>query len=97
LGDELVVVVSNDAHNRKVNAVPASERKQRLEALGVADRVVVGRPDSFARTLIDERPDVLVLGYDQRLPDAATERAVADLGVEVVQLPWYPGKEETCG
>jgi glycerol-3-phosphate cytidylyltransferase-like family protein len=96
LGDELVVVISNDAHNRKPNAVPAVERKKRLEQLGVADRVVIGRPDSFAKTLVDERPSILVLGYDQRLPDDATARAVEELGVELVQLPWFPGKGDTC-
>ena len=29
-----------------------------------------------------------------RLPDAATEAAVRELGVRVVALPWSPGKEE---
>ena len=101
MGDRLVVVLSNDAHNRKPNAVPAAERKARLEALGIADRVVVGDPGSFAGTLRREDPDVLVLGYDQRLPDAETEAAVKELGVEVVILPWFPGKEDpsaaSCG
>lgn len=94
LGDRLVVVLANDAHNKKANAVPAAVRKGRLEALGIADKVVVGQPNSFAESLRRERPDVLALGYDQRLPDADTEKAVGDLGVEVVTLPWEPGKED---
>jgi cytidyltransferase-like protein len=96
LGDELVVVVSNDAHNKKANAVPAAKRKKWLEALKLADKVVIGAADSFAKTLVKEEPDVLVLGYDQRLPDEETAKTAAELGVEIVQLPWYPGKEETC-
>ncbi|MBI3288917.1 MAG: hypothetical protein HYZ74_05305, partial [Elusimicrobia bacterium] len=36
---------------------------------------------------------VLVLGYDQRLPDAETERAVRDLGVDIVVMSWFPGKD----
>ncbi len=95
LGDELVVVLAHDSHNRKPNAVSAARRKKILEDLGVADRVLVGRPDSFARSLRRVRPKVLVLGYDQRLPDDETRRAVEELGVQVVQLPWYPGKERT--
>lgn len=94
LGDRLVVVLSNDAHNRKPNAVPASRRKAALESLGIADEVVIGAPDGFAGTLRDQRPQVLVLGYDQRLPDAETESAVRELGVEVVVMPWFPGKED---
>lgn len=94
LGDRLVVVVSNDAHNRKPNAVPAAQRVKRLKAAGVADRVVVGDARGFAQTLRRQAPDILVLGYDQRLPDAQTAREVSRLGVEVVAMPWYPGKED---
>lgn len=96
LGDELVVVLSNDAHNKKPTAVPAELRKKNLERFGLADRVLVGRPDSFAASLREVKPDILVLGYDQRLPDAETEKAVAELGVRLVVMPWFPGKERSC-
>lgn len=96
LGDEFVLVISHDAHNRKPNALPAETRRRRLESLGLADRVIVGRPDSFAQSLRAEKPDILVLGYDQRLPDEATEKLVRELGVEVVKMPWFPGKDRTC-
>lgn len=96
LGDRLVVVLSHDAHNRKANAVPARTRLRWLKSLGVADKVVIGEPDSFERSLRREKPDILALGYDQRLPDADTARAVSELGIETVNLPWFPGKEETC-
>lgn len=94
LGDRLVVVLSNDAHNKKPNAVPAAERKKRLESYGIADEVRVGDADSFAESLRSVHPDVLVLGYDQKLPDPETEQAVAALGVRVVVMPWFPGKED---
>jgi FAD synthetase len=87
-------VLSNDAHNRKPNAVPAARRLKRLRALGLADEVLVGDANGFAAMLRRVRPDVLVLGYDQRLPDAETEAAVRSLGVEVVVMPWFPGKED---
>jgi cytidyltransferase-like protein len=94
LGDRLVVVLAHDAHNHKPNAVPSRERRRRLLDLGAADKVVVGAAGSFAESLRRERPDILALGYDQRLPDAATAAAVRELGVRVVVLPWSPGKEE---
>ncbi|MDE2141760.1 MAG: adenylyltransferase/cytidyltransferase family protein [Elusimicrobia bacterium] len=94
LGDRLVVVLSNDAHNKKPNAVPSAERRARLLALDVADDVIVGDADGFAATLRRVTPNILVLGYDQRLPDAETEAAVKALGVEVVVMPWFPGKED---
>lgn len=88
------MVLSNDAHNSKPNAVPAVERRRRLQELNVADEVMIGDPDGFAATLKRVTPDILVLGYDQRLPDVETEAAVRALGVEVVVMPWYPGKED---
>lgn len=94
LGDRLVVVLSNDAHNKKPNAVPAAERKKRLESYGVADEVLVGEAHSFAESLRKVSPGILVLGYDQKLPDPETEQAVAALGVRVVVMPWFPGKED---
>lgn len=89
-------MLSNDAHNRKPNALPSAERKRRLEALGAADEVIVGDPDGFAATLRRVTPDILVLGYDQKLPDPETEAAVKALGVEVVVMPWFPGKEDSA-
>lgn len=100
LGDRLVVVLSNDAHNKKPNAVPARLRLRRMKELGLADEVMIGDPDSFARSLRRVKPAILVLGYDQRLPDAETAKAVRELGIETVVLPWFPGKEEpaeSCG
>ena len=94
LGDKLVVVLSNDAHNHKPNAAPAEQRKKWVEALGIADKVVIGGPHGFVDTVKRENPDILVLGYDQKLPDPETEAAVAELGVRVVVMPWFPGKED---
>ena len=94
-------MLSNDAHNRKPNAVPAATRKRWIEELGVADKVVIGDAGSFADTLKREKPDILVLGYDQRLPDPETEAAVKKMGVTVIVMPWFPGKEDqsssSCG
>lgn len=96
LGDELVVVLSNDAHNKKPTAVSAERRKKTLESYGLADRVVIGRPDSFAASLREVKPQILVLGYDQRLPDAETAKVVEELGVRLIVMPWFPGKERSC-
>ena len=94
LGDRLVVVLSNDSHNRKPNAVAAARRRKWVQALGLADRVIIGDAKGFAGTVRRENPDILVLGYDQKLPDPETERAVLDMGVAVVRMPWFPGKED---
>ncbi|HVA65769.1 MAG TPA: adenylyltransferase/cytidyltransferase family protein [Elusimicrobiota bacterium] len=95
LGKRLVVVLAHDAHNRKPNAVPAKIRLARLKSLGIADAVIVGRPDSFVRSLRRIKPDVLALGHDQRLPDKETEKAIKRMKIKIVVLPWFAGKEKT--
>lgn len=94
LGDELVVILSSDSHNKKSYAVPAQTRLQWLTDTKIADHVRVGREDGFAKSLIEEKPDILALGYDQKIPDEETEKAVKELGIQVVRLPWFEGKED---
>ena len=94
LGDELVVVLSSDSHNKKPTAVPAQIRLKWLKDLEIADSIRVGEENSFAKSLLEEKPDILALGYDQKLPDEETERLVKNLGIQVVRLPWFEGKEE---
>ncbi len=81
----LVVVLASDRHNRKPYAVKAEIRKRNLEKLGIADKVVVGYPDSFARTVTDEKPDIIALGYDQKLPEDVGE-LLKKMKVRVVRM-----------
>lgn len=94
LGDELVVVLSSDAHNKKPYAVPAATRLGWIQNLAIADKALVGKDDSFSKSLIEEKPDILALGYDQKIPDAETEKVILELGIQVARLPWFEGKEE---
>lgn len=85
LGDELVVVVANDSHNRKRYAVRAGIRKENVEKLGIADRVVIGDPDGFVGVVLRERPDIIALGHDQSLPKDVEER-LGELKAKVVRI-----------
>ncbi len=64
----LVVVLANDMNNRKPYAVPAKKRKKNLEKLGIADKIIVGDTEDFSKVVKKEKPDIIVLGYDQKLP-----------------------------
>ncbi|MBI4676397.1 MAG: adenylyltransferase/cytidyltransferase family protein [Elusimicrobia bacterium] len=92
-GDELVVVLAHDAHNRKAGAVPGKMRMRWMESLGLADQVVMGRPEGFAQTVRELRPGVVALGHDQHFPDRETAAVIEALAVEVVRLPWCVGRE----
>ena len=66
---KLVVVIANDRNNDRPYALPSKERKKHLEELGIADEVVVGNAGDFSIVLKNIRPSVIVLGYDQSLPE----------------------------
>jgi cytidyltransferase-like protein len=70
LGNYLVVVIATDKtvmKNKGVLLLPAEKRRQIIEKLGIADRVVVGSDSDFFKTVNNERPDIIALGYDQEL------------------------------
>jgi FAD synthetase len=94
LGDRLVIVLAHDEHNHKPNAVPAKTRLRLLREAGLADEVRIGARDGFAESLRQARPDILALGYDQRVPDRKTQAVIDEMGIRVIVLPWSPGKEE---
>lgn len=85
LGDYLVVVVAHDKHNKKPYAVPAKQRKRALERLRIADKVVIGSPKSFVNIVHRFKPRVIVLGYDQELPDEETKAVVKKIRIKVVR------------
>jgi FAD synthetase len=85
LGDELVVVLASDSHNKKAYAKPAGERKKELDSLGLADKVVVGDSDGFIGTVLREKPGVIALGYDQKMPKDV-QAQLAELKIKVIRI-----------
>ncbi|MFH1424517.1 MAG: adenylyltransferase/cytidyltransferase family protein [archaeon] len=79
LGDELVVVVANDASvKKKINNKQAA-RANIVRQQGIADRVVIGDAKDFMKTVRKIRPNVIALGYDQKNP-------VLESGIKVVRI-----------
>jgi FAD synthetase len=68
LGDELIVVLTNDKNNNKPYAKPAEQRKRNLEKLDIADKIIIGDEKDCMKVVEREKPDIIALGYDQRLP-----------------------------
>ncbi len=94
LGDELVVIVANDATVRRMKrepVMPAAVRAEMVAALKPVDQAVVGREGNMLDIVVEEiRPHIIVLGYDQELfePKALVAK-LAERGhvAQVVRLP----------
>lgn len=85
---EVFVVVARDRNVERIKGRPPDqtedERKSAVMA-AVPDAVVVlGDPEHFLVPVREIRPDLIILGYDQRLPPGVTER---DLPCPVERLP----------
>ena len=69
-GDFLVVVVARDETAQQVKGkLPTYREHQRLQHvqdLGIADCVVLGNPGDKLQVVVQHKPDVICLGYDQR-------------------------------
>ncbi len=86
LGDELVVVVARDATAKRLKHepyVPEHLRLQMVQALKPVDRALLGSPTDIYQTVVDVRPDIIVLGYDQMWDEREVEAECARRGVPV--------------
>ena len=93
-GDELVVIVANDDTVRKMKGEPILSAEMRAEVVShmkPVDRAVIGRTGDMLDIVVEEiKPDVIALGYDQRLfTTSELEDKLSDRGlkVKVVRLP----------
>ncbi|MFA5247249.1 MAG: adenylyltransferase/cytidyltransferase family protein [Candidatus Micrarchaeia archaeon] len=68
-GNKLVVIVSRDSNAKMIKGkLPYFSQKERLalvKALGIVDNAVLGDADDFFAAIRKEKPDAIVLGYDQ--------------------------------
>lgn len=76
LGSYLIVVVASDRTAGKKAIFPAEVRKKMVESLKFVDRVVIGSETDRMNILEKEKPDIVVLGYDQemQIPDFQVKR-----------------------
>ena len=78
LGDELFVVVARDENVKQIKTRypdhDEEERRQRIQALGIANEVWLGYPGrNFLRVVEEIEPDIIALGYDQSAPAGLAE------------------------
>ena len=94
LGDELVVIVANDATVRRMKREPivsAAVRAEMVASLKPVDQAIVGREGNMLDIVVEEiKPHIIALGYDQDMFEPkALEAKLAERGhmVKVMRLP----------
>ncbi len=91
LGDFLIVVVANDKNVLKSKGYllfSAEERKMILENLKIVDKVVIGDKSDFLKVVKKEKPDIIALGYDQKIneKDLREKLKTMKISCEIVRI-----------
>jgi FAD synthetase len=92
LGEYLIVVVARDETVLRVKSEwtrnSEDERLEALEKSGLADEVILGDLDDKYVAIEKYRPEVIALGYDQRvdLPELTEQLKKRKLKAEIVRL-----------
>lgn len=101
LGDVLVVGVNSDAGVRRLKGPgrplnPLEDRAAVLGALRCVDHLVAFDADTPLELLRTLRPDVYVKGGDYRVEGLPEAPLMAELGGEVVLLPYLEGRSTSA-
>lgn len=93
LGDELIIIVARDENVQKIKGFrPQDEnyRKLKLEETGIPDKVILGNLGKDPLSILKELlPDIVALGYDQRVSEENIKALLPDC--RVVRLkPFHP-------
>jgi tRNA pseudouridine55 synthase len=93
LGNFLIAVIARDQNVSKTKGrlpyYSETERVNNLEKLGLVDKVVLGDLNNPYKTIGEEKPDIIALGYDQKV---FIEGLPKNLTVKKLQ----PFKEDFC-
>lgn len=90
LGDQLFVIVALDQNVKKLkNKKPhdtAKKRKCDLEKLDFINKVYLGDKSNFLKSVLKIKPDILALGYDQKLPFNKKELKLEIPNIKIVRI-----------
>lgn len=95
LGDELVVVVACDKTVRAKKHEPITPEGMRariVDSLKPVNKVVIGREGDIFDTVKEVRPDIIVLGFDQKFDENTLEKELESRGfghIKVVRANEY--------
>lgn len=77
-GGHLTAVVARDTNIRKLKRheerFPESKRLSDVQDVEYVDEAILGDERDFSKVLEDQKPDLVVLGYDQKVPREIADR-----------------------
>lgn len=90
LGDELVVIVAREKNvkHKPKPVIPEEQRRKVVEAIRYVDKAILGDEEDIFKPILELRPDVIALGYDQHFNEdwLREELKKRGLNCEVVRI-----------
>jgi len=98
-GDKLVVILTTDkrviSEKGRASKFNQQERLRNLSKENIADEIIVGREENIYETLNQIKPDVICLGYDQKMKekDIELELKKRNLNAKIIRVnSFHPEK-----
>ncbi|MBI4992857.1 MAG: FAD synthase [Candidatus Magasanikbacteria bacterium] len=89
-GDKLVAVVARDINVEKVKGIGPfhneNERLKFVKHINLVDEAVLGDKTDVYKVIKKIKPDVIALGYDQRVYIDKLSRALVELGLNKTKI-----------
>lgn len=88
-GDELIVVIACDATVRRKKHEPITPDTMRARIVGSlkpVDRAIIGRDGDMFETVREVRPDVIVIGFDQKFDIEQLESELSERGLGGIRV-----------
>jgi len=96
--DKLIVVVSRDENLKKNrNMIPfynENERVEYLKNIKTVDKVVLGYVGDPYRIINEIKPDIIGLGYDQKIYVDKLADAITDFGLNIKIVRFTPYQDD---
>ena len=95
LGDELHVIVARDKNvmHKPKPVIPEEQRLRMVEELKPVDYARLGDKEDMFRPILEIRPDIITLGFNQHFDSEELKRRLKERGLDcdVIRIDAYPG------
>ena len=84
LGDELIVIVAREKNvrHKPKPIIPEEQRRRVVEALKPVDKAILGDEHDMFKPIMELKPDIIVLGYDQHFDEKKLEEELRKRGLK---------------
>lgn len=101
-GNHLIVVIARDKTKqaqRKETVFSERERLQLIQSLRMVDEAVLGNVDDHLKIILEKKPDVLCLGYDQVISEKELQQRLRQRGLtpRIVRIKAYSSHSQKSG